>query len=106
MKQLNRVKKFNNIEYIALDWAPNGCNSIAICVNSEVVDTLDDLCFGIDINRFAIEEVAIDDAGDPVYGAVVPLQVVLNHIAVSPVTGLEAQHKRLVDAINKAVDQF
>lgn len=96
----NKIKK-TNIEYIVDDWNPNGTNDVTIVINGEVVETLEELTFGIDINEYNPEVVAVDDAGNEYFGASIPFKIIVEKLAVSPVTTASSQYQRLIKAVNQ-----
>ena len=87
-----------SIECLVHDWNPNGTNDVTFVFKDEVIGTLDEVTFGIDINKFAIEYISETDCA-----ALVPLHYVLSKLAVSPMRTSEQARERVRSFIEEAV---
>lgn len=73
--------KTKNIQIVVHNWNPNGTNDIEILVDGEVVDSMPEALFGVDVGEYDSKVISINRC--------------LQNIAVSPVCNGSAAVKLL-----------
>jgi hypothetical protein len=90
----NNMKR--SIELLVHDWNPNGTNDVSLLIDGSISHYgLDEATFGIDINAYDPIELEPD-----AFAAVVPLKVVVKHLAISPTRSAAQSYRRLMNFIN------
>lgn len=78
----------SGLKFAVTDWSPSGVNDLIIIRNYNTTEQSEEIiseaCFGIDINRY--EQITLDDGCSDIDVALVDIETVLSHIAVSPVS--------------------
>lgn len=121
-KELESILERAELELYVCDWAPNGTNDVLLysTTNGEIIDSVPELTFGIDVVAKDPEEQlvvhayydfistaeiwpTVADSSLLTYVRPVNLSDVVSRIAISPVTTEQSQLERLVSAIKEAV---
>jgi hypothetical protein len=85
-----------NIHLLVCDWNPNGTNDLMIAIDGDIYKHgLDEVTFGIDINRHGPFEL---EPG--LFVASVPLKTIVDCLAISPVRSRAESYQRLMQFIN------